>query len=249
MHLHVALGPSEFDTLELAGRTAVVVDVLRATSVVVAAFEAGCRRVVPAPDVDGARRQAARLSAGEALLAGEQHGDPIPGFALSNSPLEYSADRVRGRTIVLTTTNGTRAMLAAGRAAGGTVAALTNLDAAVAACRAAGRDVTVLCAGEKGGFSLEDAVCAGLLVDRVAACDEAADLSDAALAARLVGRHYASRLDRLRADAQWARRLIAKGRAADVDACLVLGRSPVAPELVDGGFEHPAGAAAAEAAR
>lgn len=234
MHLHVALGPSEFGALGLAGRSAVVVDVLRATTTVVAAFEAGCRRVVPAPDADAARREAALLPVGEGLLAGEQHGDRIPGFDLGNSPLEYVADRVAGRTIVLTTTNGTRAMLAARAAAKATVAALTNLDAAAGWCLAAGRDVTVLCAGEEGGFSLEDAVCAGLLVERVAAGAGSAELSDGAVAARLLGQHYASRLDCLRADARWARCLLAKGRKADVDACLRLGRSAVAPELAGG---------------
>jgi 2-phosphosulfolactate phosphatase len=249
MRLHVAFGPSEFGALELGGRSAVVVDVLRATTTVVAAFEAGCRRIVPVADPDAARREAAALPAGECLVAGEEQGDPIPGFDLGNSPLEYAAERVRGRTIVLTTTNGTRAMIAARAAAAATVAALSNLDAAAAWCLAAGRDVTVLCAGEKGEFSLEDAVGAGLLVERVAAGAGSAELSDAAVAARLLGERYAPCLDRLRADARWARRLVAKGRGADVDVCLRLGRSAVAPALVGGALEAGRGALAGEAAR
>jgi 2-phosphosulfolactate phosphatase len=249
MRLHVALSPPEFGSLELAGRSAVVVDVLRATTTVVAAFEAGCRRIVPAADADAARRLVAGLRAGEGLLAGERNGEMIPGFDLGNSPLEYVADRVSGRTIVLTTTNGTRAMLAAGAAARATVAALTNLEAAARWCVASGRDVTVLCAGEKGAFALEDAVCAGLLVDRIAADGCGAELSDAAAAARLLGQHYVTRLDRLRAEAMWARRLLAKGRDADVDACLCLGRSTATPELAGGRLEPGRSPLAAGVAR
>src|SRR5262245_61013685 len=122
MHLEVALGPSEFAALALEGRSAVVVDVLRATTTVVAAFEAGCRRIVPVADPAAAARWAAEGPAEAYRIAGEQGGDPLPGFDLGISPLEYRPERVRGRSIVLTTTNGTPAMLAAGAAARATVA-------------------------------------------------------------------------------------------------------------------------------
>ena len=248
MHLHVALEPPEFAMLPLAGRSAVVVDVLRATTTVVAAFAAGCRRVVPVPDAETAVQRAAGFPPGACLLAGERDGDPIPGFDLGNSPLEYLPHRVAGRTIVLTTTNGTRAMLAAGAAARATIAALVNADAAAAWCLEGRRDVTVLCAGEQGGFALEDAVCAGLVVERIAAGAPGAELTDAAIAAVRLGQHYGPRLDRLRAEARWARRLAAKGRSADVDACLRLGGSALTPELAAGALE-PAGPAEAGAVR
>src|SRR4029453_17098388 len=113
MHVHVALGPAEFGAARLDGRGALVIDVLRATTSVVAACVAGCRSVIPVPDEAAARRAAGRFPAGDCLLAGERGGDPIPGFDLGNSPLEFTADRVSGRVIVLTTTNGTNTMLAA----------------------------------------------------------------------------------------------------------------------------------------
>ena len=223
MHVHVALGPVEFASADLAGRAALVVDVLRATTSVVAACAAGCRSIIPVPDEAAARRVAARFPSGECLLAGERGGDPIPGFDLGNSPLEYTRDRVQGRVIVLTTTNGTRAMLAAEGAAAVAVASLTNAAAAARWARETGADITVLCAGEKGSFCLEDAVCAGFLVEALAAhASNGQRLSDAAVAARRIAGAYAGRLERLVEDAAWARHLHKAGRTEDFAACLAL---------------------------
>lgn len=240
MHLHVALSPAEFAGLDLSGRAAVVVDVMRATTTVVAACAAGCRRVIPVVDAAAARAQ---LGAGgrrprEMLLAGERGGDPIAGFDLGNSPLEYTPERVRGRTLVLTTTNGTAAMLAAGAAAAAAVAALTNVGAVARWVLAQERDATVLCAGEQGAFSLEDAVCAGILVERIAAgagrAGRSVEVSDAAVAALRLGAHYAGRLGALLEDATWARKLARAGRAADLAACLAVSTVDEVPVFDDG---------------
>ncbi|MGH7311943.1 MAG: 2-phosphosulfolactate phosphatase, partial [Candidatus Rokuibacteriota bacterium] len=155
-------------------RTVLVVDVLRASTTMIAALANGCAGVVPAPDADTARRLAGGLARGTCLLAGERRGEPIPGFDLGNSPLEFVAERVAGKTIVLSTSNGTRALLAARGAAAIGVAALVNLWAAAGWAVAGGRDVTVACAGERGRVSLEDLVAAGLLVERMARDEPAA---------------------------------------------------------------------------
>ena len=127
MRVHVALTPADAAGLALDGWAAVVVDVLRATTSVVAACTAGCARVIPVADVNAALERARQCPDDEVLLAGERGGEPIAGFHLGNSPLEFTAERVGGRTIVLTTTNGTAAMLNACTAAEGAVAALTNV--------------------------------------------------------------------------------------------------------------------------
>lgn len=232
MRVHVALTPAEFPRLPLAGHTALVVDVLRATSTVVAACAAGCAGVIPVATPEEAR--AAAVSRPGLLLAGEQNGEAIPDFDLGNSPLECTPARVGGRTVVLTTTNGTAAMLKAREAAAAAVAALTNVSAAAAWAAGRGQDVIVLCAGEKGGFSLEDAVCAGLLVERLCRAGQGMEPSGEARAAQALGRLYGSRLDRLRADSTWSRTLTARGRAADVDACLVIDAATMVPVLSDG---------------
>ena len=134
-----------------------------------------------------------------------------------------------GRTLVFTTSNGTRALLAARTAAAVGVAALVNLSAAVAWAHAGGRDVTVLCAGDRGRVSLEDKVCAGLLIDGLLGHEPGALLTDAARDALDVGRGYGKAVGRLAQDSSWARHLALSGRGADVAACLALDTSAVVP--------------------
>src|SRR5204863_3922750 len=122
----------------------------------------GCAGLVPVAEPAEALARARALGEGT-LLAGERKGETIPGFHLGNSPLEVTRERVDGRTVVFTTSNGTRALLAASGAPAVGVAGFVNLSAAAAWALASGRDVTVLCAGERGRVSLEDKVCAGLL--------------------------------------------------------------------------------------
>ena len=110
------------------------------------------------------------------------------------------------------------------------------------------RDVTVLCAGEKGGFSLEDAVCAGLLADGIERAEAGARLSDAAQAARALGTLYGTRLDRLRHDSGWARHLEARRRGPDLDCCLRLDASGLVPVLVGGAITSGPGALTCPAA-
>jgi 2-phosphosulfolactate phosphatase len=245
MRVHVALTPEDASAVRLAGWAALVVDVLRATTTVVAACAAGCARIIPVADAAAARQRAAALAPDEVLLAGERGGEPVPGFALGNSPLEYTPERVRGRTIVFTTTNGTALMLSAGAATEAAAAALTNVNAAALWALARGRDVAVLCAGDSGAFSLEDAVCAGLIAARLAATP-GAELSSAAEAALGLGAYYGSRLDRLRGASRWARRLAHGGRSADVEACLQRDVSEMVPlievtGIVPGSPPSPAG--------
>src|SRR5262249_28196329 len=200
MQVHVAFMPGEFPELELAGRVALVVDVFRATSMVVAAFGAGCARVIPVASEAAARERAAALAPEPVLLAGERGGDPLDGFDLGNSPLDCTPERGGGRTPVLTPTHGTPAPLKAGGAAAAAPRPLTTVAAAAQWAASHRRDVTVLCAGEQGRFSLEDTVCAGLLVAGVLRANPEAKLTDAARAAHRLGIAYGAEPDRLKQD-------------------------------------------------
>jgi 2-phosphosulfolactate phosphatase len=213
----------------LAGVVVLMVDVLRASTTMITALANGCVGIVPVADPDDARRRVAALGSGAAVLAGERRGERIPGFALGNSPLEATAERVRGRTLVFTTSNGTRALLAARGAAAVGVAAFINLSPAAAWARAGRQDVTVLCAGQRGQVSLEDHICAGLLVARLAGQEPGARLSPGARAARGAGAAYAKDIGRLAQDAPWARHLTRRGRGGDVTACLTLDTTTLVP--------------------
>lgn len=151
----------------LRGAVAVVVDVLRATTVMVRALASGCASIVPCGEVEEARAVAAGLAAGTALLAGERQGLPIPGFDLGNSPGDFTPEVCRGKTLVMTTTNGTRAILASREAEHVAAASLANAPAAADWAVSWGRDVHVVCAGTDGRISLEDTILAGELADRL----------------------------------------------------------------------------------
>ncbi|MFO0910077.1 MAG: 2-phosphosulfolactate phosphatase [Isosphaeraceae bacterium] len=159
----VHLLPSLIAPGSLAGSTVLVLDVLRATTVMVQALAAGCEAIIPCATVDEAGRLASSLPLGTALLAGERQGLPIPGFDLGNSPGDFTSPVCRGKTIVMTTTNGTRAILASRDAASVGIAALTNADAAVAWAAAQGRPTHVVAAGTDGQISLEDSLLAGII--------------------------------------------------------------------------------------
>ncbi|PYN04466.1 MAG: 2-phosphosulfolactate phosphatase [Candidatus Rokuibacteriota bacterium] len=217
---------------DLDGVTALVIDVLRASTTIITAFAHGCREIVPVRDPADARRRAGAVAGDGGLTAGERGGEPIPGFDLGNSPVEFGAARLDGKTVFLTTSNGTRTLLAARTARAIGVAALLNVTAAAAWAAAGGRDVTVLCSGSLGAPALEDWTCAGLVVARLLATIPAAVLSEGARDALDTGRRYRDDLSRLKRDAPWARKLIAAGRSADVDACLRLDTTTLVPRYV-----------------
>jgi 2-phosphosulfolactate phosphatase len=218
VRVDVAFTPAALAPAALAGASALVIDVLRASTTIVTALSNGCLGVVPVADAAEARRRA--VATPGALLAGERRGEPLAGFDLGNSPGEFTPERVGGRLVFLTTSNGTVALLAARAAAAVAVAAFANLGAAAAWAVAGGRDVIVTCAGERGARSLEDEVCAGLLVDRMLAACPAAIAGPEAQVAAQQARPYAADLGRLARDSGWARYLASRGRGGDVTTCL-----------------------------
>ena len=146
---------------ELAGRRVAVIDVLRATTVILAALERGASRVLTVADLDEARLLRSKLP--RALLAGERGGFAPEGFDYGNSPVEISAADLAGRIVVLTTTNGTLAVQRAQTASSIFAACLRNASAVAGAFAAAGGPIALLCAGTEGAFTIEDFYCAGLI--------------------------------------------------------------------------------------
>jgi 2-phosphosulfolactate phosphatase len=180
MRVHVAFTPEHAEQ----SPTAVVVDVLRATSTIAQALASGYRRVLCCAEIDQAREVREHL--GEGVLAGERRAVAIPGFELGNSPREFVTPRAE--TLVLTTTNGTRAIVAAAANADAVlVGSLLNLDAVAAAARARDDNVEIVCAGVDGRFALDDAYCAGRIAELLGSAR-----SDAAESAVRVARSFAN---------------------------------------------------------
>jgi 2-phosphosulfolactate phosphatase len=164
--LNVYALPKLVEPAELAGAAAVVIDVLRASTTILYALDAGATTVVPCLEIADARALAKQYPTGDVRLGGERHGVAIEGFDLGNSPEEYTAERVGGRTVVLTTTNGTRAMIHAREAKDVLIGAFVNASAIVTRLLAEPK-VCILCAGTDGQISEDDTLVAGLLVDQL----------------------------------------------------------------------------------
>jgi 2-phosphosulfolactate phosphatase len=159
------LTPDRLTPPLLADSVAVVIDVLRATTTIIHALAAGCVAVWPIEEVEEARRLADGMRVGRVLLGGERGGTPPPGFDLGNSPSEYTCVRCKGTTLVLTTTNGTRALLRAAPAARTLIAGFVNYSAVCEQLAGDPRPIHIVCAGWHGEVALEDALLAGALVD------------------------------------------------------------------------------------
>ena len=223
----------------LIGKRAVVIDVLRATTVIVQTLGAGARVVVPCLSIDEARMRAAQLPTGEVVLGGERHGLAIEGFDLGNSPAEYMPQRVGGKTVVITTTNGTRALLHCRQGIETVIAGFVNLSA-VRAVLAEWPEVDVLCAGTDGEITREDVLVAGAIVEELAPRgpwqlnDAAAIARDAWLQVATGGSAAGDRRSRLieaLRGSQGGRNLIAIGLTADIDFAAEIDRLPIVPSF------------------
>jgi 2-phosphosulfolactate phosphatase len=178
VHVHVAFTPAE----EAPAAVGVVVDVLRASSTIAQALAAGYRRVLCCAEIDEAR--ALRAAIPDSIVGGERDAIRIEGFDVGASPREFLEPHAE--TLILSTTNGTRAILtAASRCDEVLLGSLLNLDAVAAALRERGTDVLILCAGFKGRFAFDDAYCAGRIVELLDA-----ERSDAAVAAGVLARAF-----------------------------------------------------------
>jgi 2-phosphosulfolactate phosphatase len=212
----------------VAGSCAVIVDVLRATTTLTVALANGAAGVIPV--ATPAEAIALRAARADLLACGERDGRIVPGFDLGNSPFEYGAERVAGRTLVFASTNGSLAMLAARGARRRVLAAFVNLRAVV---DRVGREpeIAIVCAGKLGGFSLEDAACAGMLIARLEPHGAVAG-NPAARLARALAPGDAGELAALVQGAAHARDLLSMGGAyaRDLDFCAAL-------DTIDQAFE------------
>jgi 2-phosphosulfolactate phosphatase len=167
MRVDVILTPGEITAAELADRTVVVIDILRASSCIVQALGAGAKSIYPVGSIEEALRLANTFGRDEVLLCGERKCVRIDGFDLGNSPREFTPERVAGKTLVMSTTNGTNAMAQTGQAARVFIGSLLNAGTLVEELAHTEASPVFLCAGRERHFALEDATCAGVLALRL----------------------------------------------------------------------------------
>lgn len=231
--LEVHFLPDLVEPAELAGKLVVVVDILRATTTIVHALAAGAREIIPCREVDEAQRIAGQVGPA-AVLGGERLGLPIPGFHLGNSPAEYTGESVGGRTVVFTTTNGTRALERCRQARRVLVGAFVNFSAV---CRelVAAEQIAIVCAGTNKEVTREDVLFAGALVDDLVPRRrwQTNDQADIAVGAwRTAVRTLTDRpLGLTLRESKGGRNLIDIGQESDVDLAAQIDKFDLVPEL------------------
>ena len=235
MRLDVFFG-TPLNQADVAGRVVAVVDVLRASTTIAAALHNGARAIVPLESPDEVVNRLKSFAREDVLLAGERKMLPISGFDLGNSPREMVSERVEGKTLLFTTTNGTATLAAISGARDVVIASYVNFTAVLTMLRAAlrgGTDIAVVCAGTDRQFSLEDAACAGRYVHHVTKRLANVELNDAAVAATLIDRRYGDSLRKLFDATAHGRALAAAGFEEDLEVCASIDAYGVIPIYQD----------------
>jgi 2-phosphosulfolactate phosphatase len=219
MNIEVFFSPREVENeYDLREKSVLAVDVLRASSSIITAMHHGARQVIPVASVADAMRLSKDLFEDSTMLCGERGGKLIEGFDLDNSPASYRPERVKDKSLIFTSTNGSGAILRARYALETYVAAFVTVSAAVGAV-AAREQVAVICAGEENHFALEDAICAGMIVSRLMEKRPDATVADGARAALMVYDRCSENILAAVRSADHAAVLEREGFGADVTFC------------------------------
>ncbi|MEW6652838.1 MAG: 2-phosphosulfolactate phosphatase [Bacteroidota bacterium] len=237
MKINVHYSTQHLDELYFAGKTSVVIDVLRATSVIVTALANGAKEVIPVGTVDFAMKVSGNAFSGQTLLCGERNTKKIEGFVLGNSPLEFSQEVVNGKSIILYTTNGSKTVVKAKFSENLFAVCFLNLTAAAKHLVNLNKDVEILCSGNNGNFSLEDAVCAGKLVTEIFTLNQEAELTDSSKASIVLAKSTGKNILKMLKESEHGRLLIENGFAADIKTCSLYGVKDVIPYFVSGSLK------------
>jgi 2-phosphosulfolactate phosphatase len=232
VQIDVFFGPAGVTSADVSGRAVAVIDVLRASTSIAVALDNGARAIIPFENSEDAVSRAKAFERSDVRLAGERKSQPIPGFDLGNSPLQYTREAVDGKTILMATTNGTGAITATQGARDVIVSSYVNFSASMSMLRAAlrtGTDVVLLCAGQDRRFALEDAACAGRFAHHISKRLTSVTLNDGAQACILIDKKYGDNLMKLFDASAHGRSLREAGFGDDLAVCAAVDSHAVLP--------------------
>jgi 2-phosphosulfolactate phosphatase len=232
VRLDVFFTPNQVKPADTTGRLVAIVDVLRASTTVATALGNGARTVIPLEGADEVIVRSKEFARSQILLAGEQKMHPITGFDIGNSPQAYTKEVVGGKTILLTTTNGTRTLLGVQGARDIVIASYVNFTAVLAMMKLAARsdtDIAIICAGDEGSFTLEDAACAGRYVKAIPKRADSIVSNDAASASVLIEKKYGDNIEKVFKESSHGQALESAGFGDDLAAAAEVDSYPVVP--------------------
>lgn len=232
MKVNVLFAPVAVDELYFSGKTVVVIDVLRATSSIVAALINGAKEIIPVNSVDFAVKVSSSMFGGLTILAGERNTRKIDGFNLGNSPLEFTVETVSGKSIILFTTNGTKAIVKTKFSERTIISSFLNLSASAKYIHSLNTNLEILCSGRNNLFSIEDTVCAGRLINELTALDESIELSDSAKASVALAKSSGKNIKKMFAESEHGKILIENGFGEDLKFCSRLNITDIIPVFI-----------------
>ena len=217
MKINTLLTPLSAEELYFTKKNVVVIDVLRATSTIVTALHNGAKEIIPVSSVEFAMAVSGNSFKGHTLLGGERNNIKIEGFALGNSPLEYKREIVEGKSIVLFTTNGSRAIVKAKYASNLFILSFLNAAAIKEKMLEINEDWEILCSGNNGRFSYEDSACAGMLISLIHNADKNIELDDASKICKLIYEKHKKSIKKMLKETEHGKKLIESGFIDDLD--------------------------------
>jgi 2-phosphosulfolactate phosphatase len=235
MHIDIQLLPFPPNPNLLSNRAVVVIDVLRVTSVIVHAMSQGAMEIFPVKTVEEAFQKAKTFPRNMTLLGGERGSQKIEGFDLGNSPREYIAEKVRGKRLILTTTNGTKAFHSVTSAAEILVGSFFNISATAQKCFKPDGDLLIFPSGDEENFSLEDTVCGGMLIDRIIKRGKKSiTLTDASHSAHILYQRFEANLVEAFRLSRHGKELIDRGHGDDLPYCVQIDITNIVPIFKEG---------------
>lgn len=186
MKVDIIISADDIIESKIEGKVVVVIDMFRATSVIVTALNNGCKEVRPYLTIEETIESAKILNREDYVLGGERKAVKIEGFDLSNSPLEYTRDIVKGKSVLMTTTNGTRTLTKSTSAERILIAAMINAKAVAEKLLDINKDVVIINAGTNGNFSMDDYICSGYIINEMLKSRSNLDITDIAKTANLI---------------------------------------------------------------
>jgi 2-phosphosulfolactate phosphatase len=235
MKIDICFDPFELDELELRGKNIVVIDVLRSSTTIAVALSNGAREIIPVESIENAVKISGSLFGDVTLRGGERNGKMIQGFNLGNSPLEYTEATVKGKSIIFCTTNGSVAMYKSRFAQNLAIGSFVNISTVIEFIKEIQSDFLVICAGKANtvsNFSLEDTVCAGMIIHKLSALKEIKlELTDASLASQVLYKTYGKSLLNLMKNTEHGKYLLEIGFLEDIKVAAAVDSYPVLPVL------------------
>lgn len=186
MKIDIIISADDIKKSKIKDKIVVVIDMFRATSVIVTALNNGCKEVIPYLTIEGTLEAASRLQRDNYILGGERRAVKIDGFDLSNSPLEYTESVVKNKTVLLTTTNGTRTLMESLSAKRIFIGAMINAKAVAKKLVEINEDVIIINAGTNGNFSMDDYICSGYIINQMLSYNNELELTDIARTANII---------------------------------------------------------------